>query len=145
MAPYILIVEDNPESAAPLEVALQSMTQLRIEWAHDGQEAKQRADTEPSSLAAVVTDLNMPRLNGFELIRWLRADPRWPHLPIVVISADPAAKAERRSREEGADAFFAKPYSPLQVCQTVQRLLHEKHPADSALPLPIRASGSERG
>ena len=52
-------------------------------------------------------------LDGFDLIRQLRAEPRFAHLPILLISGDSDPRLPARALELGADAFFAKPYSPV--------------------------------
>ena len=77
-------------------------------------------------LAAVVTDLHMPRIDGYELIQRLRAEPRFAAVPIVVISGDTDLETPGRLRRLGADAFFAKPFSPNAVRQTLEHLLYAK-------------------
>jgi CheY-like chemotaxis protein len=88
------------------------------------QEALTLAETVP--LAAVVTDLHMPRIDGFELIRRIRAEARFASIPILVISGDSDAETPRRLRSLGANAFFPKPFSPNAVRQALEQLLYEK-------------------
>jgi len=71
----------------------------------------------------VITDLNMPRMDGFELIARIRADTRFGRLPIIVVSADADPATPERIGRLGVDAFFAKPYSPAQVCRKLEQLL----------------------
>ena len=75
-------------------------------------------------LAAVVTDLHMPSMDGFELISRIRSESRYAHLPIVVVSATTDPGAPQRALEIGADAFIPKPWSPLKLRRRLEHLLH---------------------
>jgi CheY-like chemotaxis protein len=71
----------------------------------------------------VVTDLNMPRMDGFEFIERIRAEPRHQRLPIIVVSGDTDPRTPARLASLGANAFFPKPYSPAQVRLKLEQLL----------------------
>jgi CheY-like chemotaxis protein len=71
----------------------------------------------------VVTDLNMPRMDGYELIRRVRADQRLSGMPIIVVSADTDPATPERVVALGAEAFFAKPFSPALVRRKLEQLL----------------------
>jgi CheY-like chemotaxis protein len=73
---------------------------------------------------AVVTDLQLPFLDGFEFIAAVRADKRYLRLPIVVVTGNNDPESRNRVRQLGADAFFTKPYSPLEIRQTLEGLLN---------------------
>jgi CheY-like chemotaxis protein len=75
------------------------------------------------TVSAVVTDLNMPRMDGFEFIERIRAEPRHRRLPIIVISGDTDPQTPERISALGANAFFSKPYSPAQVRLKLEQLL----------------------
>jgi len=72
---------------------------------------------------AIVTDLNMPRMDGFELIRRVRGDQRLRATPIIVISADTDPRTPERVTQLGASAFFPKPYSPAEVRRKLEQIL----------------------
>ena len=72
----------------------------------------------------MLTDLNMPDVDGFELIARLRADERRCRLPVIVLSAATDPKARERALQAGANAFFAKPYSLVEVRTKLEDLLH---------------------
>ncbi len=109
-----------------LEIALGGLAGYAIRRSADGSQALAALRAEPMDAAAIVTDLNLPRTDGFELIGQVRADPRWRAIPIVVVSADANPATPTRLRRLGADAFFGKPFSPSQVAATLERLLHAK-------------------
>lgn len=120
----VLIVDDTHSCGDTLEVALSSLPDLDVKTVTSAQEALNIVDS--VTVAAVVTDLHMPRIDGFELIRRLRSEPRYDGVPIVVISGDSDIETPGRLRRMGANAFFGKPFSPNAVRQTLEQLLHAK-------------------
>ena len=125
MPQLVLIVDDSPQMAANLEIALTTVPGVEVAIAASGGEALRMLDAAPS-VAAVVTDLEMPVMDGFELIERLRADPRFARVPIIVSSGSVDPHAAERVRLLGADDFFLKPYSPAELKKRLERLLHEK-------------------
>jgi CheY-like chemotaxis protein len=71
----------------------------------------------------LVTDLNMPRMDGFELIRRVRSHGRYGSLPVIVVSGDTDPGTPERVSRLGVDAFFSKPYSPARVREKLEHLL----------------------
>jgi CheY-like chemotaxis protein len=119
----VLIVEDSENSAATLEIALLAIPGLSVLLARSAVEALRILDGAGQPVSAVVTDLNMPRMDGFELIRRIREDRRLASTPIVVVSADTDPATPRRVAELGVSAFFPKPYSPAEVRRKLEQLL----------------------
>jgi CheY-like chemotaxis protein len=123
MAQTVLIVEDD-ENVAPLEVALANMHGLHVLILQSGREAADLLRRNSLDLAAVITDLQLPYVDGFELIEIIRAQERYSDLPIVVLSGDSHPDTPERLRLLGANAFFPKPYSPSDVRHTLEDLLN---------------------
>lgn len=122
MTRHILIVEDADTCLSTLEIALSSIPGAVIHSAASAEAALDILSRQPA--AAVVTDLHLPGLTGFDLIQRLAALPR-PDRPIIfVVSGDPDPSAPHRARSLGADAFFAKPYSPAEVRRALESLIH---------------------
>jgi CheY-like chemotaxis protein len=119
----ILIVEDAEACTLPLEIALGINTRHNLLIAASAEEAL--GFLEHRHVCAVVTDLHLPGLSGFELIQRIRAAPTSARPVIVVISGDTDPATPQRVRELGADAFFAKPYSPVEVRRTLEKLIRE--------------------
>lgn len=120
----ILIVDDTETCAATLELAFSGIPGVRTRLATTGAEALHALSDESTPVCAVVTDLHLPRVDGFELIRAIRADRRHAHVPIIVTSADTDPRTPRRTFDIGANAYFAKPYSPSLVRRKLEQLLH---------------------
>jgi len=129
MARTVLIVEDSDTSADTLEIALLSLPDVSVSHARTGRKAWQLLQRQPVS--AIITDLHMPQMDGFELIERVRATAPEAYVPIIVLSGDSDPDTPLRVRQLGADAYFAKPYSPAAVRDTLERLLHENSPPSS--------------
>lgn len=119
----VLIVEDSENSAATLEIALLSIPGISVLLAPSAVEALRILRGAAHPVSAVVTDLNMPRMDGFELIQHIRQDHRFDSTPIIVVSADTDPATPRRVAELGASAFFPKPFSPAEVRRKLEQLL----------------------
>jgi two-component system, chemotaxis family, chemotaxis protein CheY len=119
----VLIVEDSENSATMLEIAFLGIPGLAVLLASSAREALRILIDGATRVQALVTDLNMPRMDGFELIRRVREDRRLSGMPIIVVSADTDPATPGRIAELGVDAFFAKPFSPAQVRRKLEQLL----------------------
>lgn len=126
MTRTVLIVDDNDCCTDVLEIALLTIPEVVICTVGSAHEALGRLDQDPS-VAALITDLHMPKIDGFELISRVRSDDRHGRLPIMVISGDSDRTTPDRVRRLGADAYFTKPYSPQAVRHALEQLLHP-HP-----------------
>src|SRR5580765_3625279 len=111
VANAVLIVDDSENSASMLEMAFLGIPDVRVVQAPSGVEALRILDAAATPVRAVVTDLNMPRMDGFELIRRIRSDMRLRATPIIVVSADTDPDTPGRVAALGVDAFFPKPFS----------------------------------
>ena len=122
-------MEDTDTCAATLEIAFLAIPNVTVVAVSSGRQALEiLAD---GKAAALVTDLNMPRMNGFELIEKVRADKRLAGLPVIVVSGDTDPATPERVSRLGVDAFFSKPYSPAQVREKLEHLLNA-HPTSDA-------------
>ena len=125
MRQMILIVDDNLSSADTMELALMDLDDFETSSATNGERAWQLIqDFDNGRLAAVITDLHMPGMDGFELIGRIRSDPRYKHLPILVVSATTDPVASQRVRDLGGDAFLSKPWSPTKLRRRLEQLLY---------------------
>jgi CheY-like chemotaxis protein len=121
--PAVLIVEDSENSAAMLEIAFLGIPGVRVLTAPSAAEALRILVGGSGPVRVMVTDLNMPRMDGYELIRRVRADQRLSGMPIIVVSADTDPATPQRIAALGVEAYFPKPYSPAMVRRKVEQLL----------------------
>jgi len=120
----VLIVEDSENSAATLEIAFLGIPGVCVRMASSGLEALRILDGDGGGIRAIVTDLNMPRMDGFELIRRIRQNRKLNATPIIVVSADTDPHTPDRIAQLGVSAFFPKPYSPSQVRRKLEQILN---------------------
>ncbi|MFE5921998.1 SpoIIE family protein phosphatase [Streptomyces sp. NPDC056468] len=111
----LLVVDDNADMRAYLTQLLEPDYDVLL--AADGQAALEMALAQPVEL--VLSDVMMPRMDGFELVRALRADPRTARLPIVLLTARAGEEESVRGRQAGADDYLAKPFSARQLLARV--------------------------
>jgi CheY-like chemotaxis protein len=118
----ILIVEDSEPCSTTLEMALLGLDSFETRTARNGIEAL--AILADSPVRAIVTDLQLPSMDGFELIERIRTGSNYSGMPILVTSGDSDPDNSERLRLLGADAYFVKPYSPAALRRTLEKLLH---------------------
>jgi CheY-like chemotaxis protein len=119
MSRLVLIVEDDPDQRRFLERMI-AASGWRVATAPDG-EAGLTAVREHRP-DAIVLDVMMPRLNGFQTCRRLKSDPETRGIPVVVVTAKDQPTDEFWAREVGADAFLAKPVDLRNLLDLLQRL-----------------------
>lgn len=102
----ILVAEDHPHNRTVFAAVLQPLGH-HVEFANDGQQALELLDSRPYDL--MLLDVRMPRLDGYQVLERLRANPRHRGLPVVLVTADDAPEQRRRGFEVGATDFLSKP------------------------------------
>ncbi|MFD3621105.1 SpoIIE family protein phosphatase [Streptomyces sp. NPDC058676] len=112
----LLVVDDNADMRAYLTQLLQPDYDVLL--AADGRAALEMALAQPVEL--VLSDVMMPRMDGFELVRALRADPRTARLPVVLLTARAGEEESVQGRHAGADDYLAKPFSARQLLARVR-------------------------
>ena len=122
MARTVLVVEDTELGRDALEVALMRVPDVRVRTVETAEEALRCLAED--DICALVTDLHLPHMDGFELIETVRAQPRRSSLPILVISGDTDPRTPARLAGLGANAYFSKPYSPAEVRSRLEQLLN---------------------
>ena len=119
MPPKILIVEDNFDSREMLTTFLSSEGYTVIS-AEDGQDGLARLESDPPDL--IITDIEMPNLDGIDLIKRLRERPDWKQVPIVVVSAYGSGNLTQ-AMDAGANGAMRKPIPMANLFAMIQRLL----------------------
>lgn len=121
----LLVVDDEPGFRSLIAATLaKAYPSAVVEGASDGEAGLDAALAHPPAL--VVTDLDMPRMNGVELTAALRADPRTAVVPIVVATGVGGATDWRVLSALGADGFMVKPFDPAALVSLVENLLAQE-------------------
>ncbi|WP_071515641.1 response regulator [Geitlerinema sp. PCC 9228] len=116
----VLVVEDSVTQREMISSLLRE-SGLSVAEAGDGVEALEKI--QQSSPDLVVLDIVMPRMNGYELCRRLKADAETKHVPIVMCSSKGEEFDRYWGMKQGADAYIAKPFQPTELVGTVKQLL----------------------
>lgn len=103
----VLVVEDDADIQAYLRQELGRY--FTVETAGNGEEALERLKNETVQL--IITDVMMPRMNGYELLRRLRQNQQTRHLPVIMLTALDSEDQQLKGLDAGADAYIAKPFS----------------------------------
>ena len=116
----ILIVDDSASMRNMVTATLQSAGH-QIKDAADGQQALTTAKGD--SFDAVITDLNMPVMNGLELVKNLRSLPSYKYTPILLLTTESSLDKKNEGRSAGATGWLVKPFNPEKLLATVNKVL----------------------
>jgi twitching motility two-component system response regulator PilH len=99
---------------------------LTVIQANDGADAKAKIEANRSALPdLVVTDIIMPNMNGYELCRWLKADPQAKSIPVVMVTTKSEDFDRYWAMKQGGDAYLIKPYNPEELITIIKQLLKQ--------------------
>lgn len=116
----VLVVEDSVTQREMITDLLKG-SGLDVTVASDGVEALEKIQGKRPDL--VVLDIVMPRMNGYEVCRQLKADPKTQGIPVVMCSSKGEEFDRYWGMKQGADAYIAKPFQPTELVGTVKQLL----------------------
>jgi two-component system, chemotaxis family, chemotaxis protein CheY len=120
MSKTILSVDDSASIRQLITFTLQKEGYAVVE-AVDGRDALGKVKA--SAVDMVLTDLNMPNMDGIELIRELRSKPEFKFIPIVMLTTESATGKKEAGRNAGATGWIVKPFKPEQLIAVIKRLL----------------------
>ena len=117
----LLVVDDSATTRMLITLTLKKSLEYRIVEASNGTEAVEKLGSQPVDI--VLTDINMPKMGGLELISYIRSSHSSPNVPIIVITTEGEEDARDRGLELGANAYLSKPISGAKLQETVRKLL----------------------
>lgn len=126
MKPTILVADDEPSIVLSLQLLLQRAG-FDVRVARNGEEAIQSVETSTPDL--ILLDTMMPKRDGFDVCRTLRANPAWQALPIVMLTARSRDTERQKGMALGATDYITKPFSTRDLVLAVRR--HLGIPADT--------------
>ncbi len=132
MSELILIADDDEDVASAVEVNLQ-LEGYEVHLAHDGIEAVEQARMLQPDL--ILLDVVMPGLDGFEVCRQLRADPRTMNSAVILLTAKSVASDKVHGLTAGADDYIVKPFEPAELVARVRSVLRRANQMRDLSPL----------
>jgi two-component system chemotaxis response regulator CheY len=116
----ILTVDDSASIRQAIKIALANEGHHVVE-AGDGADGLSKAGA--GDFALVITDLNMPVMDGLTMIRHLRAKPAYTGVPILFLSTESDADVKAQAKAAGATGWLTKPFDPEQLVRVVKKVL----------------------
>ena len=119
---HILIVEDSPTMRALLTSALEELEPpVKLTEATSGFEALRILPRESFDL--IITDINMPDINGLELVSFVKSNDAYSSTPLMIVSTEGSERDREKGVRLGADAYIVKPFEPESLREAVLDLL----------------------
>ncbi len=116
----ILVVDDDKTTRKLLSLYLKAKG-YEVVTAENGLDAMEKLGTENINL--VVTDMNMPYMDGIELTKNLRADDSWKDLPIVMVTTEADDDERKKAYDTGVDDYLVKPANAEQISDSIKKIL----------------------
>jgi DNA-binding response OmpR family regulator len=116
----VLVADDDVDALGVVAFGLERLG-YHVVRAHDGEEALQLVQERRPDVA--ILDVMMPKLNGYDLVRRIRAIPEIEHTPVILLTARAGEFDRRFGYEVGADEYVRKPFSPKLLEERVEELL----------------------
>jgi chemotaxis protein histidine kinase CheA/CheY-like chemotaxis protein len=120
---YVLVVDDSPSVRRVVSNMLKAHG-WEVQTARDGVEALEVIARQMP--AAVLLDIEMPRMDGYELMATVRSQEQYRHLPLIVLTSRAATKHQQRALQLGADAYVVKPYQDEELLSTIAALVQAR-------------------
>lgn len=120
MSKKIMTVDDSASVRQMVSFTLKGAG-YEVTEAQDGQDALKKLNG--AGVQMVITDLNMPNMNGLELIKALRAKPECKFMPIVFLTTESQAEKKTEAKAAGATGWIVKPFKPDQLLAVVKKVL----------------------
>jgi two-component system chemotaxis response regulator CheY len=117
----ILIVEDSHSARSMIRAAVEEFDDIVTVEAATGFEALKQIPTHDFHL--IITDINMPDISGLELIHFVKNDPRYKNIPLLIVSTERTGEDQRRGLDIGADDYITKPFTPEALRDKIKNLL----------------------
>ncbi len=123
MSARILVVEDNVENMRLMQMLLGSRSYTVLK-AVDGEEGLKVALRERPDL--IIMDIELPKINGLDVVRKLRENPAFNSIPIIALTAYAMKSDREKAMEAGCNAYFSKPFSTRELLEAIANMLPKK-------------------
>ena len=117
----ILIVEDSSTTRALIRAVIDELGDFETVEASTGFEALKMLPQEEYDL--IITDINMPDINGLELINFVRTNDRYRNIPIIIVSTERSEEDKKRGIALGATAYVTKPFQSLELQEAIKKII----------------------
>lgn len=116
----ILVVDDDKTTRKMVSLILKSKG-YEVVTAENGMEALQKLGLEKINL--ILTDMNMPYMDGIEFTKQVRANPEFAHIPIVMLTTEADEEEKNRAYQAGVDDYIVKPATAEQIIESMKKII----------------------
>ncbi len=117
----ILIVEDSATTRSLIRAVIEEIGDFDVVEAPTGFDALKLLPSQDFDL--VVTDINMPDINGLELINFVKGNPRYNHIPLIIVTTERSEEDKKRGMALGATAYVTKPFKAPELQGIIRKIL----------------------
>ena len=117
----VLVIDDNPTIVELIKYAVNLQGTYDVVVAYDGVQGLERVYAEQPD--CVIIDVKMPRLDGYQLARCLRGDPRTLNIPLIILSAMTREQDQMTGYLSGVDEYLTKPFKPSALNAAIERVI----------------------
>ena len=117
----ILIVEDSSTTRALIKAIIEEMGDFQTVEARSGFDALKLLPTQAFDL--IITDINMPDINGLELINFMKNNPKYRDLPLIIVSTERSEEDKERGMALGAVAYITKPFNANELQEVIKQVI----------------------
>lgn len=118
----ILIVEDSETTRSLIRAVIEEIKDFNIIEAASGFEALKMLPQEKFNL--IITDINMPDINGLELIRFVKTNPLYKDIPLIIVTTERGEEDRKKGMSLGASAYITKPFKADELKEAIKRVLN---------------------
>ena len=117
----ILLVEDSATTRSLIRAVIEEIGDFDVVEAPTGFDALKLLPAQDFDL--VLTDINMPDINGLELINFIKGNPRYNHIPLIIVTTERSEEDKKRGMALGATAYVTKPFKAPELQGIIRKIL----------------------
>ncbi|HEY5599400.1 MAG TPA: response regulator [Candidatus Manganitrophaceae bacterium] len=117
----ILVIDDSATMRSMLMSTIEEMKGVEVVEACNGFEALKALPLKQFDL--IITDINMPEINGLEIVHFVKNNPRYQKIPLIILSTEHGAEDIKKGLALGAQKYITKPFDPDDLKKTVKEIL----------------------
>lgn len=121
MSKKVLVVEDSSTMRSLIVTTVEDLMGYETVEVKNGIEALKVLPTQPFDL--IITDINMPNINGLEVVKFVKENPRYKAIPMIIVSTEQGEKEIQKGLALGASEYLTKPFHPDNLKKVIQKVM----------------------
>ena len=122
MSKKVLVVEDSSTMRSLIVTTVEDLMGYETVEVKNGIEALKVLPTQPFDL--IITDINMPNINGLEVVKFVKENPQYKKIPMIIVSTEQGEKEIQKGLSLGASEYLTKPFHPDNLKKVIQKVMN---------------------